>query len=296
MTGILYLAGPMTGIPEHNFPLFNKEAARLRGLGWTVLNPAEFLGGDKALTRHEYVQEDLKHLLRGDVEMVALLPYWWQSRGAFLEAYIGSLCGMELAMAADIWSYPAERLPSTGTAQNLADTIRKGGVFAMNFPPPPVNGPSIGLAARKAPPMTNTGTPPVYVELTDAGRDWLKMDPRDLSAPGEFVKWRYDKARWEGGAGKPESICEEANRIVNGGRQGAYGHPSEDFGRTAALWSGWFGRDIVFTAEDVAMFQILLKCSRERHTHKRDNLTDICGYALCKEMVIDETRRLSGEM
>ncbi|TGA83618.1 DUF4406 domain-containing protein, partial [Pseudomonas aeruginosa] len=26
----IYLAGPMTGLPEHNFPTFHAEAARLR--------------------------------------------------------------------------------------------------------------------------------------------------------------------------------------------------------------------------------------------------------------------------
>ena len=37
----LYLAGPMTGIEDLNFPAFHAEAARLRALGYTVINPAE---------------------------------------------------------------------------------------------------------------------------------------------------------------------------------------------------------------------------------------------------------------
>jgi hypothetical protein len=37
----LYLAGPMTDLPELNFPAFHAEAARLRALGYTVINPAE---------------------------------------------------------------------------------------------------------------------------------------------------------------------------------------------------------------------------------------------------------------
>lgn len=41
MTQRIYLAGPMTGLPEHNFPAFHAEAARLRGLGYQVENPAE---------------------------------------------------------------------------------------------------------------------------------------------------------------------------------------------------------------------------------------------------------------
>lgn len=37
----IYLSGPMTGVPEYNYPAFNAEAARLRALGYTVENPAE---------------------------------------------------------------------------------------------------------------------------------------------------------------------------------------------------------------------------------------------------------------
>ncbi|WP_156773566.1 DUF4406 domain-containing protein, partial [Paraburkholderia tropica] len=37
----LYLAGPMTGYAELNFPLFRAEAARLRALGFEIVNPAE---------------------------------------------------------------------------------------------------------------------------------------------------------------------------------------------------------------------------------------------------------------
>ena len=37
----IYIAGPMTGKQDLNFPLFHREAARLRADGWTVVNPAE---------------------------------------------------------------------------------------------------------------------------------------------------------------------------------------------------------------------------------------------------------------
>ena len=36
----LYLAGPMTGIKDLNFPAFHAEASRLRALGHIVVNPA----------------------------------------------------------------------------------------------------------------------------------------------------------------------------------------------------------------------------------------------------------------
>ena len=37
----LYLMGPMAGLPDFNFPAFNKKAAELRALGHHVFNPAE---------------------------------------------------------------------------------------------------------------------------------------------------------------------------------------------------------------------------------------------------------------
>ena len=43
----VYLAGPMSGYPEFNFPAFMAKAAELRGRGWEVFNPAE-----KDMERH----------------------------------------------------------------------------------------------------------------------------------------------------------------------------------------------------------------------------------------------------
>jgi Domain of unknown function (DUF4406) len=37
----IYLAGPCTGIPDLNCPLFNAEATRLRALGYAIENTAE---------------------------------------------------------------------------------------------------------------------------------------------------------------------------------------------------------------------------------------------------------------
>ena len=37
----IYVAGPMRGYPEFNFPSFHAAAAQLRAAGHTVFNPAE---------------------------------------------------------------------------------------------------------------------------------------------------------------------------------------------------------------------------------------------------------------
>ena len=37
---VVYLSGPMTGLPEFNYPAFNALASTLRGSGFVVNNPA----------------------------------------------------------------------------------------------------------------------------------------------------------------------------------------------------------------------------------------------------------------
>lgn len=39
--GKIYIAGPMSGYPEFNFPAFFVAALRLKEQGWIVFNPAE---------------------------------------------------------------------------------------------------------------------------------------------------------------------------------------------------------------------------------------------------------------
>jgi hypothetical protein len=73
----------------------------------------------------------------------------------------------------------------------------------------------------------------------------------------------------------------EASRIVrNGERQAIYGHPNQDFKRTAGMWSALL--DIEITPEDVALMMGMLKISRLRSSpgHK-DSIIDLIGYAIC---------------
>lgn len=81
---IIYICGPMTGLPVKNFPAFESAATRLRASGYEVLNP----------TRHEKSDRSWQDYLRlGVIDVarshgVCLLSGWEQSRGANLEVYV----------------------------------------------------------------------------------------------------------------------------------------------------------------------------------------------------------------
>lgn len=105
-----YLAGPMTGIPQFNFPLFHKAAAELRANGYDIVSPAELdspavakaamASTDGALGSGVIAGETWGEILARDVQVVAdkvdgvvFLPNWHKSRGAKLEAFVGLLTG-----------------------------------------------------------------------------------------------------------------------------------------------------------------------------------------------------------
>jgi hypothetical protein len=78
----LYIAGPMTGIEALNFPAFHAEAARLRGLGFEVVNPAE-VNPDPNAEWDDCMFADLRELSACDA--IVMLPGWESSYGARIE-------------------------------------------------------------------------------------------------------------------------------------------------------------------------------------------------------------------
>lgn len=102
----LYIAGPMSGIPQFNFPAFIAAGKCIRKLGYETLNPAEIDLEDDNETAMEsttgdlsdvektwgdYLSRDVK-LVADECDGVALLPGWENSRGARLEAFIAINC------------------------------------------------------------------------------------------------------------------------------------------------------------------------------------------------------------
>lgn len=91
----VYLSGPMTGLPELNFPAFHAAAARLRADGLSVVNPAEI--GAAGMTWEQCMRADIKALC--DCDAVMLLPGWESSKGAHLELHLAHRLGMEVLFA-----------------------------------------------------------------------------------------------------------------------------------------------------------------------------------------------------
>lgn len=89
----VYLAGPMTGLPELNFPTFHAHAAQLRAAGHHVVNPAE-INTDPTADWHTCMRADIRELVTCDA--IALLDGWHNSRGATLERDIAHRLGMRI--------------------------------------------------------------------------------------------------------------------------------------------------------------------------------------------------------
>jgi hypothetical protein len=91
----VYLAGPMTGLPELNFPAFNAQAHALRCKGYVVENPAENqMPEDWTPNWRSYMRLAIAQLVTCDT--VALLPGWERSRGARIEAALGRDLGLRV--------------------------------------------------------------------------------------------------------------------------------------------------------------------------------------------------------
>lgn len=108
-----YLAGPMSGIPQFNFPKFDRIANELRSAGYTIKSPAEMDdeetrtaalaspdGAAGSASPHgqtwgDFLARDIK-LVADEVQGVIAMDGWEKSRGARLEVFVARLCGKSL--------------------------------------------------------------------------------------------------------------------------------------------------------------------------------------------------------
>ena len=101
-----YLAGPMSGRPQFNYPLFDSVSWALRNLGYDITSPAEMdveevraaamanMTGVMPTTNEisgetwgDFLSRDVK-LIADTLDAIILLPEWETSKGARLEAFV----------------------------------------------------------------------------------------------------------------------------------------------------------------------------------------------------------------
>lgn len=93
---IVYIAGPMSGLPEYNRTAFNTEALHQQH------NPATLPDG---LTQQQYMVICIEMVKIADE--VIMLPNWVNSQGATAEFHYAMKCGKVIRQAEDgfVW-YP----------------------------------------------------------------------------------------------------------------------------------------------------------------------------------------------
>lgn len=102
-----YLAGPMKGIPQLNFPAFIDASRNLREKGFDIISPHELdddetvkkaladMGGKEytdGQTWGTFLARDVK-IVADLVQGIIFLPNWERSKGARLEAFVALLSG-----------------------------------------------------------------------------------------------------------------------------------------------------------------------------------------------------------
>ena len=111
----IYIAGPMTGIPDYNRPAFYSTAEAFEEGGWETFNPAEndvrLFGSHEAC--NEAIEKDREQALRvmlgsdlewicAEADAIAMLPGWEKSYGARAEHATAVALGLQIIYIADV--------------------------------------------------------------------------------------------------------------------------------------------------------------------------------------------------
>ena len=101
----VYISGPMRGMQDYNYPLFNEVEKTLFEYGLDhstaglleVCNPTHNFNGDQTLPIEMYMNADLRQVL--DADALVLLPGWEHSEGSKLEITVAQATGKSFYLA-----------------------------------------------------------------------------------------------------------------------------------------------------------------------------------------------------
>lgn len=100
----VYLCGPMSGIPDYNYPAFHKAEAELVAMGYEVLNPTRNIEGHPEIFELNptelwqwCMRRSIQQLMQADVVCLLPLPSPdWYSKGMDKEIELAVLVGMSI--------------------------------------------------------------------------------------------------------------------------------------------------------------------------------------------------------
>ena len=106
----IYVAGPMRGHDDYNYPAFDRAASVLEEQGWNVINPAELdRNDDKPINGphqfdpennyedHEFMRQALKRdmvAICDECTAIYMMSGWEESRGAKAEWHLARAMGL----------------------------------------------------------------------------------------------------------------------------------------------------------------------------------------------------------
>ena len=97
----LYLAGPMRGLVDYNYPAFHLAAAQLRAAGYVVFNPAELTYAWDEEGSRKAMGDELAWIC-AHADAIALLPGWETSLGAAAEMATAAALGLPVHQIGDL--------------------------------------------------------------------------------------------------------------------------------------------------------------------------------------------------
>lgn len=105
----VFIAGPMRGLPQYNFPAFYAAEETIAAAGHEVMNPARLDDEDGFDRDYEYAHDEMAEMIRSfasrnaaklaQCDAIALLPDWDVSEGAKLDLAFAQYLGIEVLWA-----------------------------------------------------------------------------------------------------------------------------------------------------------------------------------------------------